>query len=346
MIFEWPMMLWLLAVVPFMVAAYRLVLERKSAAALSYAIWNVTDITLPSRLRQTLPPALFLVAIVALIAALARPVAVIPVPSLRDSVILAIDVSNSMLAEDLAPTRLAAAQKAAHEFIDKQPITTQIGIVAFSETALLVQRPTHNREDLIKAIDRLKAQEGTAIGGAILVGLQALFPKEAFELERAAEPGQKAEVKDAKETKDTKDTTPKPKLAPGSEQSSAIILLTDGQATSGPDPIKAAQLAADRGVRLFTIGLGTDAGAVVKVEGVSMRVQLDVETLKKIADITLGRTFLAADSKDLSSVYRNLNTRLVTEIKETEITAAFIALAALAAMVGATLSFIWFNRVL
>jgi translation elongation factor EF-G len=158
--------------------------------------------------------------------------------------------------------------------------------------------------------------------------------------------GQKAEVKDAKETKDTKDTTPKPKLAPGSEQSSAIILLTDGQATSGPDPIKAAQLAADRGVRLFTIGLGTDAGAVVKVEGVSMRVQLDVETLKKIADITLGRTFLAADSKDLSSVYRNLNTRLVTEIKETEITAAFIALAALAAMVGATLSFIWFNRVL
>jgi len=345
MIFEWPMMLWLLAVVPFLVAGYRLVLDRKRHIALSYAKWTMTAAEPPSKLKDTLPPTLFLVAVVALITALARPVAVIPVPSLQDNVILAIDVSNSMLADDLAPTRLAAAQTAARAFIEEQPLTTRIGVVAFAETALLIQRPTDNREDLLKAVDRLKPQEGTAVGGAILVGLQALFPKEAFELERAAD----ADLRDEPDEPRPGEPPPPPpraKVAPGSEDSSAIVLLTDGQATSGPDPIKAAELAADRGVRLFTIGIGTEQGAVVKVEGVSMRVNLDTETLKKIADMTLGRMFLAADAKDLTEVYRNLNTRLITEIKETEITAAFIALAALSILLGAVLSLVWFNRIL
>jgi Ca-activated chloride channel family protein len=345
MIFEWPMMLWLLAVVPFLVAGYRLVLDRKKQVALSYAKWTTAAAEPPSRLKQTLPPALFLVAVVALIAALARPVAVIPVPTLQDNVILAIDVSNSMLAEDLAPTRLAAAQTAARAFIEEQPLTTRIGVVAFAETALLIQRPTDNREDLMKAVDRLKPQEGTAVGGAILVGLQALFPKEAFELERAADPDMRDEP-DEPRPGEPPPAPPRAKQAPGSEDSSAIVLLTDGQATSGPDPIKAAEIAADRGVRLFTIGIGTEQGAVVKVEGVSMRVNLDVETLRKIADITLGRMFLAADAKDLTEVYRNLNTRLITEIKETEITTAFIALAALSILLGAVLSLVWFNRIL
>ena len=235
MIFEWPLMLWILAIVPLLVAAYRIVVDRKRVAAMTYAKWNVAEATAPSRFKQSLPPTLFLVAIVALITALGRPIAVIPLPSLRDSVILAIDVSNSMLAEDLEPTRIAAAQKAAREFIEKQPLTTQIGIVAFAETALLIQRPTHSREDLLKAVDRLKPQEGTAVGGAILVGLQALFPKETFELERAIEPDMRDEPDEPTPSKPA--PAPKVKLAPGSESSSAIILLTDGQTTSGPDPI-------------------------------------------------------------------------------------------------------------
>lgn len=341
MIFEWPSVLWLMVAVPLLVIAYRVVLKRRASAASAYATWNVGAQQPRSRLKQTLPPALFLFAIVALVAAMARPVAVIAVPSLRDSVILAIDVSNSMLAEDLAPTRLSAAQNAARAFIERQPMTTQIGIVAFAETALLIQRPTHSREDLLKAVDRLKPQKGTAVGGAILVSLQALFPKEVFEIEPTPAAD---EPKAAQPNKDA--PAPKPKMAPGSEGSSAIILLSDGQATSGPDPLAAARLAAERGVRVFTIGIGTDAGAVVKLDGVSVRVKIDLESLKKIADLTLARTFLAADSKDLTEVYKNLNTRLITEVKETEITAAFIALAALAAMLGAGLSITWFNRVL
>jgi hypothetical protein len=181
MIFEWPIVLWLLLVVPLLIAGYRIVLERKEIASASFARWTTNTGTAAARWKQSLPPTLFLIAIVALITAMARPVAVISLPSLQDNVILAIDVSNSMMADDLQPTRLAAAQQAAKAFIDEQPLTTKIGIVAFAETALLIQRPTDSREDLMKAVDRLKAQEGTAVGGAILVGLQALFPKETFD---------------------------------------------------------------------------------------------------------------------------------------------------------------------
>jgi Ca-activated chloride channel homolog len=342
MIFEWPIVLWLLLVVPILIAGYRIVLERKEMAAASFARWTTNTGTTAVRWKQSLPPTLFLIAVVALITGMARPVAVISLPSLQDSVILAIDVSNSMMADDLQPTRLAAAQQAAKAFIDEQPLTTKIGVVAFAETALLIQRPTDNRDDLMKAVERLKAQDGTAVGGAILVGLQALFPKETFDVVQPAPEDDKSI--------DDRDMKPAPaeraKQAPGSESSSAIVLLTDGQTTSGPDPVKAAQVAADRGVRIYTIGLGTDKGAVVKVEGVSMRVQPDLETLKKVADTTLGRTFLAADTKDLTEVYRTLNSRLITEVKETEITAGFIALAALALLFSTALSLLWFNRIL
>jgi Ca-activated chloride channel family protein len=342
MIFEWPQALWLLAVVPILAAGYRILRERQALKAAAYAQWGGASAALPSRLRRVLPPTLYLVAIVALITAMARPVAVIALPSLRETVILAIDVSNSMLAEDVEPTRLEAAQAAAREFIDRQPLASQIGIVAFAETALLIQRPTDNRAELMKAIDRLKPQDGTAVGGAILVALQALFPKETLELELA----QDGERRDAPDDGADAPPPPEPKSTPGSETSSAIVLLTDGQTTSGPDPLQAAQLAADRGVRVFTVGLGTASGAVVKAKGISMRVQLDEETLKKVADLTLGRYFLAGDGEALSEVYRELSTRLVTDVKETEIAAVFVALAAAAALTAAALSLLWFNRVL
>jgi Ca-activated chloride channel family protein len=337
-IFEWPILLWALLFVPGLVLAYFAMERRRRAGALSIARWrtNAPAAAIP-RARRMLPAVLYFLALTLLIAAMARPVAVISLPSLRDVIILAIDVSNSMRADDVAPTRLAAAQKAAREFIEDQPATTQIGVVAFAETALAVQRPTTDRERLLKAIDRLEPQAGTALGAAILASLQALFPKELFELKSSEEKEREAQQDDV--------ASP-PKVSPGSEKSAAIVLLSDGAATAGPSPVAAAQLAADRGVRVFTVGLGTEKGAVVKVDGISMRVRSDEETLKKIADVTLARFFMADDAEDLRAIYRDVSARLVTETRETEVGAAFVVAAALLTLQAAALSVLWFNRIL
>lgn len=343
MIFEWPILLWALLLAPVLALAYITMERRRRRVALTAARWstNAHAAVIP-RVRRILPPLLYFVALTLLMAAMARPVAVISLPALRDVIILAIDVSNSMLADDVAPTRLAVAQKAAREFIEEQPATTQIGVVAFAETAIAVQRPTTNREDLLKAIDRLKPQDGTAVGGAILVSLQALFPKEFFEVKSPAE-----KEREAMDDPIGSSSQPEPaKVPPGSEKSAAIVLLSDGAATAGPNPVEAAQLAADRGVRVFTVGLGTEEGAVVKLNGISMRVQMDEEMLKKIADVTLARFFMTDKAEDLRAIYRDVSTRLVAETRETEISAAFVAVAALLALQAAALSVLWFNRIL
>jgi Ca-activated chloride channel family protein len=347
-IFEWPVLLWALGLVPLLALTYVILERRRRVVMLAVARWSTAaPATAVPRVRRWLPPILYLIALTLLIAAMARPVAVISLPSLRDVIILAIDVSNSMLADDVAPTRLAAAQQAAREFIEEQPATTQIGVVAFAETALAVQRPTTNREDLLKAIDRLKPQDGTAVGGAILASLQALFPKEVIELKSAEEAAAEAKTLDDPRTSDSDKPKPPPKkVPPGSEKSAAVVLLSDGAATGGPNPVDAAQLAADRGVRVFTVGLGTEEGAVVKLDGISMRVQIDEEMLKKIADVTLARFFMADNAEDLRAVYRDVSTRLVAETREMEISAAFVAAAATLALVAAALSVLWFNRIL
>jgi Ca-activated chloride channel family protein len=310
--------------------------RRRREAMLAAARWgrpaSTSDVP---RLRRILPPLLYGLALLLLIAAAARPMAVVSLPSLRDVIILALDVSHSMRADDLEPTRLAAAQQAAREFIEEQPATTRIGVVAFAETALAVQRPTTNREELLKVIERLEPQPGTAVGEAILVSLQALFPKEVFEL-RPREPA----------------SAPKPDAAspvempPGSERSAAIVLLSDGAATRGPDAVAAARLAAQRGVRVFTVGLGTEAGAVVELDGISMRAQLDEEMLRKVADVTRARFFRAGDAEDLRAIYRDVSARLVVETRETEVGAVLVAVAALLTLLAAGSSLFWFNRIL
>ncbi len=135
-------------------------------------------------------------------------------------------------------------------------------------------------------------------------------------------------------------------MAPGSYLAAAIILLTDGQTTTGPDPIEAARMAADRGVRVYTVGVGTTSGEIIGAEGWSMRVRLDEESLKTIANVTRGEYFYAGNAVDLQKIYKNLNTKLFFEQKETEITALFAAAAAVLALLSATLSLLWFNRIL
>lgn len=348
MIFEWQVMLWALLAAPLLIGGFVHVRRRRRAAAQVYAQWSAPAASPVPRWRQLTPLILFGAGVVALFVAMARPVAVIPIASFRDRVILAIDVSNSMQATDMDPSRLDAAKAAAKDFIDKQPSTTQIGIVAFAGTALPIQRPTYDRDQLMKSVEKLEAQDGTALGGAIQVALQTLFPKETFEIERPDEKPAGASLDDAAPAKAKPDATAAPervKVAPGSEDSAAIILLTDGEATAGPDPVEIAKLAAERGVRVFTVGVGTADGEVVKSGGISMRVKLDEETLKKVADLTLARYFLASTSTDLREVYKSLSARLTTETRELEITSFVVAFAAGLIAVGAMLSLAWFDRV-
>jgi len=351
MIFEWPMLLWGWLAVPLLALAYLRVQRRRVAAAAGAARWNrhSTAAAVP-RVRRLLPPLLYALALTLLIAAAARPMAVVSLPSLRDVIILALDVSHSMRADDLKPTRLAAAQQAARAFIDEQPSTTRIGLVAFAGTALAVQRPTTNREELLKVIDRLEPQKGTAVGEAMLVSLQALFPKEVFELKSRTDADSGAEADSqaggAGRPLAPADAPAPTGAAPGSEKSAAIVLLTDGAATGGPDPVEVARLAAGRGVRVFTVGLGTEEGAVVELDGISMRVQIDEEKLREVADVTRARYFRAEDADDLRAIYRDVSARLVLETRETEISAAFVAAAALLALLAAGSSLFWFNRIL
>jgi Ca-activated chloride channel homolog len=347
MTFLWPEFLWLLLLVPLAVAAYVYIVKRKRKTALRYASLTMVREAMGTgqRVRRHVPPLLFLVALVIMIAAVARPAAVVRLPSQHETIILSIDVSGSMRAKDVEPDRITAAQTAAKAFVNEQPRTTRIGIVAFAGTASLVQAPTQSREDLIAAIDRFQLQRATAIGSGILVALKAIFPDVDFDL-RSTNPRLNPAASRPLYGPPEPDKPPPKPVAPGSYKSAAIILLTDGQATTGPDPIEAARMAAERGVRVFTVGVGTPNGEILVGEGWSMRVRLDEETLKTISNLTGGEYFYAGSAVDLRKIYQSLNSKFVLEKKETEITALFAAAAALTVLVSALLSLLWFNRIL
>jgi Ca-activated chloride channel family protein len=282
-----------------------------------------------------------------MILATARPTAVVTLPSQHDTVVLAMDVSRSMLAEDVKPTRIVAAQEAARAFVAAQPRDTRVAIVTFAATASLVQPPTQNREDLLAAIDRFQLQRGTAVGSGIVVSLATLFPDAKIDLNSlGGNSGRRSAAASLDAPRAEAGATPdfKP-VPPGSYPSGVIILLTDGQTTTGPDPLEAARLAADRGVRVFTVGIGTVDGEILRSEGWSMRVRLDEASLKAIADTTRGEYYYAGNAPDLKKVYQTLNTKLVMETRETEVGALFSAAAALFALAAAGLSVLWFHRI-
>jgi len=345
--FLWPEMLWLLLIVPALVAAYFFLLRRKKEAALRYASLSMVKEALGARqrFRRHIPPLLFLVALIVMIVGIARPAAVITLPSQQRTIILAMDVSGSMRATDVRPNRISAAQAAAKAFVAEQPSNVRIGVVSFAGTASVVQMPTQNREDIVAAIDRFQLQRATAIGSGIIVSLATIFPNAGIDVSSLiyGRDAPRGVPLDQPGKAENPAFTPVP---PGSYTSAAIILLTDGQRTTGPDSLEAARMAADRGVRVFTVGFGTKSGENIGFEGWSMRVRLDEETLKAIAKMTHGEYFYAGTATDLEKVYESLNARLVLEKKDMEISALFSAAAALAALVSASLSLLWFNRIL
>jgi len=344
-----PQILWLLLSVPVLVAAYVMMLRRQKKHALRYAsISLIKEAIGPrQRLRRHIPPLLFLLSEIVLIVACAAPTAVVTLPSQRKTVVLAMDVSLSMGARDVDPNRITAAQSAAKTFVEDRPDDVDIGIVAFGATASLVQPPTRNRDDLLAAIDRFELQRGTATGSALYVALQTLFPDAGIDLESLvfkgglSRNGERGKSLDSAPKAEKKTFTPVP---PGSYTSGVIILLSDGRRTTGPDPRDAAKMAADRGVRIFTVGFGTEEGGTIGFEGWSAYVRLDEETLKAVADITRAEYYRAGTSEDLKKVYKQLTKQLVLERKDTEIGFIFAAIAAVLLVGSLLLSLLWFNR--
>jgi Ca-activated chloride channel family protein len=350
---QWPSLLWLFFLVPVLALLYLWSLRRRQKFAARFASLLVVKDALGRGpgLRRHVPVILFLCGLSIGIFALSRPQATVMLPSNRGTVILALDISGSMRARDIAPSRIEAAKAAARAFIEKQPRQVRVGIVAFSATAALVQAPTTVRDDLYAAIDRLRPQRGTAVGSGILVALDAIFE----DARNAAGPSDQPSGSDPQAAPGAPalpdqplatgaDTQPPAPVAPGSFSSAAVILLTDGQTNTGPDPLDAAEQAANRGVRVFTVGIGTARGDIVGAEGRSFRVSLDEEALKKIARNTAASYYKASDEGELMRIYQALSVRLVLGRDTTEITALAAGAAFAVLLLGAFLSQLWFRR--
>ncbi len=341
MTFLWPSMLWVLLALPVIVLLYVFLITRRKKTTLRYANLGLVKEALGGRSawRRHVPPALMFLALAALLLASSRPAALITLPSAQETIVLAMDVSGSMRAADVLPSRLVAAQEAAKSFVADLPRNVKVAVVAFAGTAAVVQAPTLSRDDVNAAIDRFQLQRGTAIGSGIVLSLATIFPEAGIDLsqitgERRMPPGPN--------DKPPPDFKPVP---PGSYPSAAIILLTDGQRTTGPDSLEAAKMAADRGIRIYTVGIGTKEGETIGFEGWSMRVRLDEDTLKAVAKLTNADYFYAGTAADLKKVYQGLSTRLIVEKKETEISALLATLGAALVVLAAGLSVWWFGRV-
>ncbi len=340
MTFLWQFFLWTLLIVPILLLLYILAQRRRKKYALRYASLVMVKEALgrgPGWKRHV-PPLLFIASIGVMLFALARPIAIVTLPSNEGTVILTIDVSGSMAADDVKPNRMEAAKAAARTFVDKQPQGVKIGIVSFSDNAFIVQAPTSDRDAVIAAINRLSPQRGTAIGRGILTSLDAIFENPNADF--FAQPDTRfAPLGPTPTPTPTPPPLPKGKYAPA-----LVILLTDGENNRDPDPLQIVEQASNRGVRVYTVGLGTPEGTILRIQGRAIRTRVDERVLKKIAEDTDGLYFNAADEKELQAVYEKLGTQLVMITQKTEITAGFTGLAVALSLLAGILSLVWFNR--
>ncbi|TFZ01531.1 VWA domain-containing protein [Ramlibacter rhizophilus] len=345
MSFLWPDFLWLLLALPVLPLLYAWLLRRRRRAAVRLSSLATVRAALdrPSW-RRHMPPLLLLLACAALLVAAARPVSRIPLPWARTTLILAMDVSLSMRVRDVEPSRMVAAQAAARQFLRELPRDIEVGIVTFAGTAQVAQRPTLDRAVLAEAIDSFQMQTATAVGNAIVVSLAELFPDHGLDVGEMTFGSQRAAARslDEKPKVAPKSITP---VAPGSYKSAAIILLSDGRRTTGVDTLEAAKMAAERGVRIDVIGLGTADGEGTHPEGMAIYLRLDEPTLREVARITGGIYQHAGTADRLREVYQGLGTRAQVEMRETEITAVLALLAALLTLAAVGLSVRWFRRI-
>lgn len=343
--FLWPAFLVGLLLVPVLALLYILAQRRRQKYALRYASLSLVREALGRGpgLRRHIPPAFYLLGVASMLLALARPQTVITYPSEEGTVILAMDVSGSMSADDMKPTRMDAAKEAAINFVNRQSDNIRLGVVSFSDNAALVQAPTNDRNAVIAAINRLAPQKGTAIGRGILASLDALTEDTDAQLPvnrlTATALTPTPAVRPLIQPTPARTAVPKGYYAP-----SLIILLTDGESNIPPAPMDIIGQAVDAGVRVYTVGVGSTQGAVLHIQGESIRSRLDETTLKQIAEATDGQYFNATTDTELKAIYENLKTQFVMRTEKTEITSLFTALAAALSLLGGVLSMLWFNR--
>lgn len=335
MTFIWSTLLYLLLLVPLLLFLYLQMQKRRQAIAARYGdLGIVRDSSQGGKqAKPHLPAILFLVGITVLILSLARPQAMVSLPKIEGTVILAFDVSGSMAADDLKPTRMEAAKAAARDFVDNQPSTVLIGIVAFSDGGIAVQPPTDKREDVLAAIDRLVPRRGTSIGNGILVSLNTIV------VDAGDPPFLSTDTTVAP-------TQPEPDALPqGWYPSTAIVMLTDGENNQDPDPIVATDIAADLGVRIYTVGIGKPEGAIINVEGFTVLSQLNEPILQYIAATSGGVYYNAGNEEQLRQIYGDLEPRLSIKTEEMEVTSIFAGAGMLLFVLGAAFSLFWFGRV-
>jgi len=334
MSFIWTFMLWSLILIPLLVLLYLRMQGRRAQIALRYGSLGLVQQASGRGvgMRRHIPAILFLVGLTVLFIALARPQMVIGLPKVEGIVVLAFDVSGSMAAEDFEPNRLEAAKAVAIDFVSRQPSTVKIGVVAFSESGLSVQIPTEDQTTIIDAIERLKPQRGTSLANGIVASLNTIAnltgqePIVGFEGADVPVP-----------------LNGTPEIS--ADQSAVIALLTDGENNMNPDPLAAAQLAADRGVRIHTIAVGSAEGTQLTVNGFTVFTKVDEATLRQISEMTQGTYFNAQTEDDLRDVYESIEPRLKIEEEAQEVTAVFAGVSILLLLVGGLLSLMWFSRV-
>jgi Ca-activated chloride channel family protein len=336
MSFIWPAALAAILLVPLGVALYVAIDRRRKRLAAALVGPGLAGAGAGARrrggLRTRIPAALFVTAFAVLAVALARPQAAVSLPRAEGTVVLAFDVSASMTATDIEPTRMDAAKAAAKAFVEQQPAGVIIGVVAFSDAGISVQVPTSDQAAVLAAIERITPSRGTSIGQGIQSALNAIAQSEA----------------------DTppsyySNRSPAPTVAPtpvpaGSHGSAAIVLLSDGENNERPDPVAVAQTAADQGIRIDTVGIGSAAGTTLDLNGFQVHTQLDEATLQQIASVTGGTYRAAADADQLNAVYRDLGTQLVFRTEQIEVTALLAAAGVLLFVVGGVLSLAWSGR--
>lgn len=339
-----PHALWWMLLLPALPLLYLWLLRRRRRSVLMLSSVAIARAATGPRWRRHVPPALVFLALSLLLLALARPTATVTLPWAKSTILLAIDISRSMRVADVQPTRMVAAQEAAKAFLAEVPPHIEVGLVTFAGTAQVAQQATLDRPSLVGAVDAIQMQYGTAIGNAIVVCLAELFPDHGIDLEAMTfGPRRQSRSLDDKAAKPApKPVTPVP---PGSYQSAAIILLSDGRRTTGVDTLQAARMAADRGVRIDVVGLGTPDGHAAMGEGMAIYLQLDEPTLRQVAQMTGGEYHHAATAEALRSVYQNLGSSLQMRRRDTELTALLALAAALLLTAGAGLSLLWFGRV-
>jgi Ca-activated chloride channel family protein len=331
--FIWPTMLLAVLLIPIGVALYRFVGRRRRRRAAGYGNLTVVEpVGRRTGLRQRVPGAILLLGLTILAVALARPQGVVGIPRLEGTVILAFDVSGSMAADDFAPTRMEAAKAAAREFVARQPVGIVFGVVAFSDSAFSVQVPTSDDAAVLAAIDRLAPERGTSLGQGILTALNTIA---------LAENGPATDYYTNRPPEPTPTPTPVPE---GTYAPAVIVLLSDGENTVNPDPLRAVEAAADRGVRIHTVGIGSAAGVTLDIDGFRVHTRLDEATLQGIADATGGSYYGAESQADLDAVYDELETRLVVKAEATEVTSIFVGAGIAVLLVGALASLLWLGR--